>query len=97
MEPVIETITLEEANEMVSEANPRTYILDVRNPKELEGGKLENSLNVPLILLRKNLPKLKADAIYITTCDTGKRSKLAAYILNESGFTGYVLKSDTGN
>jgi CRP-like cAMP-binding protein len=97
MEPVIETITLEEANEMVAEANPRTYILDVRNPKELEGGKLENSLNVPLILLRKNLPKLKADAIYITTCDTGKRSKLAAYILNESGFTGYVLKSDTGN
>jgi len=94
MDPVIETVTLEEANEMVAEANPRTYILDVRNPKELESGKkLENSLNVPLLLLRKNLPKLKTDAIYVTTCDNGKRSKLAAYILNESGFTGYVLET----
>ena len=97
MDPVIETVTMEEANEMIAEANPRTYILDVRNPKELEAGKLENSLNVPLLLLRKNLPKLKNDAIYITTCDNGKRSMLAAYQLNESGFTGYVLKPDNEN
>ncbi len=94
MEPVIETVTLEEAHDMIAEANPKTYILDVRNPKELESGKLENSLNVPLLLLRKNLPKLKTDAIYITTCDNGKRSMLAAYQLNESGFTGYVLKQE---
>ena len=92
MAPVIETVTLDEANEMVAAANPKTYILDVRNPKELETGKIENSLNVPLLLLRKNMPKLITDAIYITTCNDGKRSKLAAYQLNESGFTGYVLE-----
>ncbi|MBT3711175.1 MAG: cyclic nucleotide-binding domain-containing protein [Gammaproteobacteria bacterium] len=92
MAPVIETVTLEEANEMIAAANPKTYILDVRNPKELKTGKLENSLNVPLLLLRKNMPKLITDAIYITTCNNGKRSKLAAYQLNESGFTGYVLE-----
>jgi len=94
MAPVIETVTLEEANEMIAAANPKTYILDVRNPKELNTGKLENSLNVPLLLLRKNMPKLITDAIYITTCNDGKRSKLAAYQLNESGFTGYVLEQN---
>ncbi|MBT3900983.1 MAG: cyclic nucleotide-binding domain-containing protein, partial [Gammaproteobacteria bacterium] len=83
MAPVIETVTLEEANEMIAAANPKTYILDVRNPKELKTGKLKNSLNVPLLLLRKNMPKLIPDAIYITTCNDGKRSKLAAYQLNE--------------
>jgi rhodanese-related sulfurtransferase len=60
----------------------------------MKTGKLENSLNVPLLLLRKNMPKLTTDAIYITTCNDGKRSKLAAYQLNESGFTGYVLEPD---
>jgi len=44
--------------------------------------------------LRKNMPKLITDAIYITTCNDGKRSKLAAYQLNESGFTGYVLEQN---
>ncbi len=97
MEPVIETVTLKEAHEMIAEANPKTYILDVRNPKELNSGKLEKSINVPLPLLRKNMPKLVNDAVYITTCDNGKRSMLAAYQLNENGFTGYVLEQNNEN
>lgn len=91
MEPVIETVSLQEAREMMQLGTPKTYLLDVRNPKELESGKLENSLNVPLLMLRKNLVKLKHDAIYITSCDNGKRSTLASYILNENGFTAFVL------
>jgi CRP-like cAMP-binding protein len=91
MKPVIETISLQEAQEMIKLGEPKTYLLDVRNPKELESGKLENSLNVPLLMLRKNLVKLKQNAIYITCCDNGKRSTLASYILNENGFTAFVL------
>ncbi|MDA0273522.1 MAG: rhodanese-like domain-containing protein, partial [Proteobacteria bacterium] len=58
----------------------------------VENDKVPGSLNVPLLLLRKNLGKLKEDAIYVTVCDGGKRSELGAYQLNEEGYSAYVLK-----
>ena len=91
MHPVIEKLDLEEVREMIRLGDPKTYILDVRNPKETEQDKIDGSLNVPLLLLRKSLPKLKPDAVYVVASDGGKRSELGAYILNENGFTGYVL------
>ncbi|MFT7686921.1 MAG: CRP-like cAMP-binding protein [Candidatus Azotimanducaceae bacterium] len=92
MHPVIETVSIDEVKEMVEAGDPKTYILDVRNPKEYEANKIPGAINVPLLLLRKNLKKLKEGAVYITACDGGKRSELAAYTLNEKGFTAYVLK-----
>lgn len=92
MNPVIETVTMEEAQEMISQGEPKTYIIDVRNPKEVEQDKIPGSLNVPLLLLRKNLSKLKEDAIYCVVCDGGNRSALGAYQLNEKGYNAYVLK-----
>ena len=94
MQPVIETVTEQEAAEMVEAGDPKTYILDVRNPKEVEANKRTGAVNVPLLLLRKNLPKLKPDAVYVTACDGGKRAQLAAYILNEKGFTAYVMSDE---
>ncbi|MBL4681387.1 MAG: cyclic nucleotide-binding domain-containing protein [Pseudomonadales bacterium] len=92
MHPVIESVSMDEVKEMIQAGDPKTYILDVRNPKEFEQNKIANAINVPLLLLRKNLKKLKEGAVYITACDGGKRSELAAYTLNEKGFTAYVLK-----
>ena len=94
MKPVIETVSETEAVEMVTAGNPKTYVLDVRNPKEVEANKRPGSVNVPLLLLRKNLNKLKPEAVYITACDGSKRAALAAYILNEKGFTAYVLNQE---
>ena len=94
VKPVIEVISEQETAEMVAAADPKTYVLDVRNPKEVEANKRNGAINVPLLLLRKNLPKLKPDAVYVTVCDGGKRAELAAYILNEKGFTAYVLAED---
>lgn len=95
MRPVIETVTEQEASEMVAAGDPKTYVLDVRNPKEVESQKRAGAVNVPLLLLRKNLQKLKADAVYVTVCDGGKRAELAAYILNEKGFTAYVMAPES--
>lgn len=95
MAPVIETITMEETREMIEQGDPKTYIIDVRTPKEVEDDKIDGSLNVPFLLLRKNLPKLKPDSVYIMADDTGKRARLGAYILNENGFTAYVLDRGT--
>ena len=92
MRPVFENISMDEAQEMIRSADPRTYILDVRSPKEAAADKIEGALNVPLFLLRKNLSKLKKQAVYVTVCDGGKRSQLAAYLLIENGFAAYILK-----
>jgi CRP-like cAMP-binding protein len=92
MSPVIEGVTMEDVQEMIKQGDPKTYIIDVRTPAEIEEDKIPGSLNVPLLLLRKNLAKLKEDAIYIMACDGGKRCELGAYQLNEEGYTAYVLK-----
>lgn len=92
MSPVIETVTMDEAREMIAQGDPKTYIIDVRTPKEVEADKIPGSLNVPLLLLRKNLSKLKEDAVYCVICDGGKRSALGAYQLNEEGYSAYVLQ-----
>ncbi|MBD3649128.1 MAG: cyclic nucleotide-binding domain-containing protein [Pseudomonadales bacterium] len=94
MSPVLETVTEEEAMEMVAQADPKTYIIDVRNAKELESGKIKGAVNVPLLAIRGNLHKLKPEAVYITTSHRGRRAELAAYILNENGFTAYALKRE---
>lgn len=90
--PLMEIVTLEEAREMMAIGDPKTYILDVRSPKELANGKIAGSVNVPLLLLRKNLDRLKKEAVYITRCDGGKRCEMAAFQLNQSGYTAYVMK-----
>ncbi|MFT7246606.1 MAG: CRP-like cAMP-binding protein [Candidatus Azotimanducaceae bacterium] len=95
MKPVIESVNEVEAAEMIAAGDPKTYLLDVRNPKEVELDKRVGAINVPLLLLRKNLPKLKPDAVYITVCDGGKRAELASYILNEKGFTAYVMSQES--
>jgi len=92
MKPVIETVSMEETQEMIDQGEPRTYIIDVRSPKEVEVDKIPGSLNVPFLLLRKNLSKLKTEGIYVMADEGGKRAELGAYILNEKGFTAYVLK-----
>ncbi len=92
MSPVIETVSMEDVREMQEQGDPKTYIIDVRTPSEVEADKIPGSLNVPLQLLRKNLGKLKEEAVYAMVCDGGKRAELGAYTLNEKGFTAYVLK-----
>ena len=94
MRPLIETISMDETREMIEQGDPRTYILDVRSQAEAEQDKIPGAVNVPLLSLRKNLPKLKPEAVYVCACDGGRRRELAAYILNENGFTGYVLEQE---
>ena len=96
MNPVIETVSMDEVKEMIQQGDPKTYIIDVRTPAEVEQDKIPGSLNVPLLLLRKNRGKLKEDAVYIVACDGGTRSTLGAYQLNEDGFSAYVLNRESG-
>jgi rhodanese-related sulfurtransferase len=82
---------MEEAQDMILTADPLTWILDVRTKFEYQGDMLDDSINVPLLSLRKDLVKLDRNSVYVARSKGDKRCELAAYILNENGFTAYVL------
>lgn len=92
MKPVIEKLTMNETLKMIKLNDPKTYIIDVRSPREAQADKIEKSLNIPLLQLRKMTSRLKTKWIYVMADEGGKRAELGAYILNENGFTAYVLK-----
>ena len=68
---------------------PKLFLLDVRNPQELEGelGRLPGAVNIPLQQLEQRLAELsiqeKKDIVVV--CRTGKRSETAARMLQEAG------------
>ena len=67
-------------------------LVDVRLPLEFKQGAIKGARNLPLHALRQQLETLAKDCVYVTTCDGGRRSLLAAYILNQHGFDAVVLK-----
>jgi len=63
-------------------------LLDVREPKEFEGGRLPSALHIPLSQLAgrvSELAKLVARPV-VAYCDTGRRSRMAAGTLAKAGF-----------
>lgn len=60
--------------------------IDVRTPEEYASGHAYRARNIPLDTLRDNLDRLdKNEPVYVI-CQTGRRSKEAAEILNAEGF-----------
>ena len=62
------------------------YLLDVREPSELEIAKLENCVNIPLKDLENELDSIPRDSKIITICHHGIRSLNACIILRNNGF-----------
>ncbi|HSG90447.1 MAG TPA: cyclic nucleotide-binding domain-containing protein [Pseudomonadales bacterium] len=90
--PVLEYIDLETFESLRENPDTPIEMLDVRLPAEFRTGHLPHSRNLPLHVIRQNLDKLDPDSIYVLTCDGGRRSILASYILNQEGFDARVLK-----
>ena len=93
-QPVQEYVTLEEVEAVREAGEQKVLIVDVRLPKEFKADGMESAVNIPLQVLRQNLTKLKQNITYVTTCDGGRRSELAAYILNKAGFDSCILKPE---
>ncbi len=75
--------------EWVASNRQRVHILDVRSPEELAGalGHIEGSIDVPLDELRQRLEEVPKDRPVVTVCQSGKRSAMAAMILQKAGWT----------
>ncbi|WP_280770420.1 CoA-disulfide reductase [Salipaludibacillus daqingensis] len=62
------------------------YLVDVRDPLEVEMGSIPGSVNIPLDTLRDRLTELPAEQPIYITCQVGLRGYLATRILEQNGF-----------
>lgn len=88
-EPMLDWVDAEAAESIVAEGG---RWLDVRLPSEFENFHYPDAINVPLYFIRLKLKTLDPAIPYVVCCDTGRRSSAGAFILNERGFTAYVLR-----
>ena len=68
----------------------------LRNLAEYEEGHIPGSIHIPCAQLRERLGELPRDAPIATICKAGKRSGLAASILQREGFED-VIHVSRGN
>jgi rhodanese-related sulfurtransferase len=82
---MVETISPEQLPELLS--NPNTYLIDVRDHDEWEGGHLDGARSVPLEQLRSDPEhELPAQATLVFICAKGSRSLTAAKLAERLGY-----------
>jgi adenylyltransferase/sulfurtransferase len=70
------------------DAGEDIYLLDVRNPDELEEhGMIAGAVNIPIDQLEARLSEVPRDKEIVTYCMRGGRASRAADILREAGYT----------
>ncbi len=87
-EPAVEEIDEDEAADMLE----TPIFVDVRTDDEYSLGHLAFSANIPLSLLSIKKRLLAPEKPYIMYCDTGRRSKAAAYLLGKQGYNVLSLR-----
>ena len=73
--------------------NEDIYLLDVREPAELEVTKIESSVNIPLseIFEIHGMDDIPTDKPVIVICGSGNRAAIATYALAQNGIDFQVL------
>jgi hydroxyacylglutathione hydrolase len=61
-------------------------LVDVRAPREYEGGHIRGAINIPVADLRTRYKELDKNKPIVLICSTGHRSSLGASILKQQGF-----------
>ena len=87
--PLVNTLNAVEATEIVN--NGAAWV-DVRLREEHANNGIPESINLPLQNLRENVQQLNKEIPYVTYSDSAGRSRARAFLLNELGFTAYVLE-----
>lgn len=87
------TINSEELSLKIS-ANEDLYLLDVREPAELEVTKIESSINIPLseIFEINGMDDIPTDKPVIVICGSGNRATIATYALAQNNIDFQVLE-----
>lgn len=88
LEPQVEEVTEEDFDGF---AEPPVYV-DVRTQNEYDEGHLVLAANLPLNLLSLKKRLLRQNIPYVFYCDTGRRSRAAAYLLGKEGYNTFALR-----
>ncbi|MFB1050379.1 rhodanese-like domain-containing protein [Paraliobacillus sp. JSM ZJ581] len=64
----------------------KAQLIDVREPKEFDGGHILGARNIPLTQLKQRMKELRKDQPIYLYCQSGSRSARAAMILNKKGY-----------
>nr|WP_053219227.1 rhodanese-like domain-containing protein [Virgibacillus senegalensis] len=64
----------------------KAQLIDVREPKEFDGGHILGARNIPLSQLRNRLTELRKDQPIYMYCQNGTRTARAAMLLNKKGY-----------
>ncbi|MEE8482162.1 MAG: cyclic nucleotide-binding domain-containing protein [Acidiferrobacterales bacterium] len=87
--PLISWINQKEAEPLLAQG---ALLLDVRTEAEFKRGAIRSSKNVPLYRIRQAATELDTGRKLVIYCQTGSRSAIAAFMLNQRGFDCYALK-----
>ena len=93
MTPVIEYVTFEEVEAVKSMQSKPPVFVDVRSNLEVQPLAVSDPVKrIPLPMLRDEMKALESDPIYfVIGPKRPKIAELATYLLNEAGFTAYVI------
>jgi phage shock protein E len=72
---------------LIAQADPNTYLIDVRTPEEFKSGAIPTAINIPYDVIEKNLPTQDRSARIVVYCRTGHRASIAKAKLEALGFT----------
>jgi rhodanese-related sulfurtransferase len=67
-------------------AEDAVILIDIRNPGEVELGRIPGAVNIPLAQLRNRLDLMPTDKGIVVHCAGGWRSSVAASLLRAQGF-----------
>ncbi len=87
-EPVVEELDENDIAELIESP----VFVDVRSDEEYSEGHLAFSANIPLSLLSIKKRLLSPGRSYVFYCDTGRRSRAAAWLLGKEGYNVYALR-----
>jgi TusA-related sulfurtransferase/rhodanese-related sulfurtransferase len=83
LDHMLDTVRYDEIDQLVAAGN---ILVDVSQPEEIDLGKIEGSINIPLPELRRRLGELPKDQTIYVTCRIGLRGYIASRILAQHGF-----------
>ena len=72
---------------LAAPADQRTFMIDVRTPREFSAGHIPGAVNVPVDDLRSRLGEIPRNREIAAYCQVGQRGYLATRILRHAGFS----------
>jgi len=87
-EPAVDTLT---STDLDMALQTGALLLDVRTEEEYEFNHLSGAISMPLDLLRVKSRMLDPYKLYVVYCDSDRRSKAAAYLLEQHGIRARAL------